>query len=255
MGSDIDDPSLVEYHDPVSVPDRRKAVCNNNGSPCLHERLKCLLDKHFRHRIERRCSLIENKDRRVLQDRREQWLSAAFVPRTAEPTFAYEGAISVCQLVDETICIRQACCMGDLFFRCARPAKGDILPDRVIEKNNVLAHNADQFAEGWISISFRSTLSSHIVPPVGPVESRDQVHKRRLADAASADNGHYLSRSDRKVHAPDHGMRTPRVGEHDVFKPQAVPEPIELIVPFSSCCVSKERIDSLDRRRVSCRVV
>ena len=68
MLASLNDLSLVHDTDLVSVADRREAMGDHDRRPVTHQVLKRFLHQSLRLRIESGSRLIQDQDRRVLQD-------------------------------------------------------------------------------------------------------------------------------------------------------------------------------------------
>ena len=64
----LDDPALVEHDQPVHLGQRRQAVGDGDHRLALHQREQVFLDRRLDLRIERRGRLVQDQDRRVLEE-------------------------------------------------------------------------------------------------------------------------------------------------------------------------------------------
>jgi hypothetical protein len=64
----FDDCALVEDDQSIHRGDGREAMGDRDHRLALHQRIEAFLDRRFDFGIERRSRLVENKDRRVLQE-------------------------------------------------------------------------------------------------------------------------------------------------------------------------------------------
>ena len=64
----LDDPPLVHHHQPVEDGDGRKPVGDGDHGPALHQAVELLLDRRLDLRVERAGRLVEDQDRRVLEE-------------------------------------------------------------------------------------------------------------------------------------------------------------------------------------------
>jgi len=72
-----------------------EAMSDYDGSPVLHELLQRLLHLVFRFGIERGCSLIQDKDRRISDDRAGNCYPLFLPSGNSYATLAYHGVISL----------------------------------------------------------------------------------------------------------------------------------------------------------------
>ena len=86
---------------PVGIVDRRQSVGDDKGGPVLHQVFQGLLDLSFRFGVKGRGGLVENQDRRVLQDRPGDGDPLAFAAGEPGAAFADDGIETLRQIVDE----------------------------------------------------------------------------------------------------------------------------------------------------------
>ena len=63
----LNDSPLIENDDPVRVSNRRKAMRDHKRGTSLGKPGECLVNQLFVDRIEMRCGLIKDEDRRVFE--------------------------------------------------------------------------------------------------------------------------------------------------------------------------------------------
>jgi len=68
MRAALDDPPPVHDEDHVRLQDRRQPVRDRDRRPAVHQRLEGRLDEPLRRGVERRGRLVQDQDRRILQD-------------------------------------------------------------------------------------------------------------------------------------------------------------------------------------------
>ena len=68
MRADLDDAAALQDHQPVHPGDGRQAVGDGDHRLALHQVLELLLDRRLDVGIERRGRLVEDQDRRVLEE-------------------------------------------------------------------------------------------------------------------------------------------------------------------------------------------
>jgi hypothetical protein len=83
VGPDLGRPAALEHDDAVGRPDRREAVRDHQRRPVQGQARQRLLDQTLGLGVDRRGRLVQDQDRRVLQERprdREPLLLAARQP-------------------------------------------------------------------------------------------------------------------------------------------------------------------------------
>ena len=68
MAADFDDAALIEHDQPIHGRDGRQAVGDGDHRLAGHQAVERLLDRRLDLRIERRGRLVEDEDRRILQE-------------------------------------------------------------------------------------------------------------------------------------------------------------------------------------------
>src|SRR5216683_376708 len=117
------------------------------GAP-FHQTVELLLDRRFDLRIERRGRLVEDEDRRILQDHAGDGDALALSARELDPALAdmrVEAAPSlpVLQSLDEVERVGARRGIADLGLAGLRPAIAYVVADRAVEQRRVLRHHGD----------------------------------------------------------------------------------------------------------------
>ena len=148
MTAGFDDLSFGHDDDPVSTFDRREAMGNDKGRAVLHQVRKRCLDPSLGLRIERRGCLIENQDRRILEQRPRNGDALALATGEQHAPVTDPGIEPVGQLVGELIDIGGTrSCLDIRTRRVPAAAVGDIAGNRVVEQHHFLADQADLVAQ------------------------------------------------------------------------------------------------------------
>ena len=103
MGSLLDDPALVEHHDPVHPGDGGQAVGDDQGRGVAHQEPQGLLDQVLGLGVESGRGLVEHEDRRPLGHGLGDRHPLALAARQLEPAFADDRVVPVGQLADELL--------------------------------------------------------------------------------------------------------------------------------------------------------
>ena len=147
----LDDAAVLEHQDrsASTTVDRRCAMISVVRP--AERRRSAALDQALGAGVERRGRLVEDQDRRVLQDHardRDPLLLAAreLQARARRPWCRSRPAGR-----DEVVDLRRARRGLDLGLGGAGAAVGDVRPDGVVEQDGVLRHQADRGAQGLLS--------------------------------------------------------------------------------------------------------
>src|SRR5260370_17843654 len=94
-----------------------------------------VLNQKLRRGIEFRRRLIENQNRRILEERPSYRKPLALAPAQALPSLAQNGLISLGHSCDEVMCKSSPSCRIYALLAHAWLAVTNVVPDHVIEKN------------------------------------------------------------------------------------------------------------------------
>ena len=95
----LDDRAVIEHHDAVGLLDRRQAMRNDERRAIARQLRKRRLDAPLGVGIERRGGLIQNQDRRILQDRARDRDALPLAAREQRAAIAHQGVEPLRQLV------------------------------------------------------------------------------------------------------------------------------------------------------------
>src|SRR6185503_3303755 len=86
MRAGLDDAAVVQDDQPVHARDRREAMRDRDHGAALHQRIELLLDRGLDLAVERRGRLVEDEDRRILEDDARQGDALALAARKLDAT-------------------------------------------------------------------------------------------------------------------------------------------------------------------------
>ena len=155
------------HHDLVRIAHRREPVGDDEGGAAPHQLADGVLHQALGFRIERAGRLVEQQDRRVLQEGAGERDALALAAGEAPAAGADDGVVAVRQPHDEVVRRRGLGRRDDLLVGRVRPAEGDVGPHGVVEQDHVLAHHGDVRGAGS-----RSVTSPHVL-------TVDQRRRRR----------------------------------------------------------------------------
>ncbi len=143
MPAGRDDASVVQHDDAVGLQHGGQPVRDDDGGAGRHQRLERLLHGALAFRVERTGGLVEQQDRRVLEDRPRDRDALALAAREPRATLAEEGVVALRQTADELIGRGRARGVLDLGVRGAGTPIADVLARARTEQHRLLRHEAD----------------------------------------------------------------------------------------------------------------
>jgi hypothetical protein len=153
-------------------------------------------DHALRPRVDRGRGLVEDEDRRVLDERARHRHALALAARQARASLAQDGVVALGQPRDEVVRVGGLRRRDDLVHRRVELAVANVVGDRAREQQRLLEDHADLVAQ-------RLELEVADVVPVdrdpaalGVVEADEHADEGRLAGARRADDRHALAGPD-----------------------------------------------------------
>ena len=193
VAPDLRDAAALQHDDGVGAPDGGQPVRDDERRAVAHQVLQRFLDQQLRFGVERRRRLVQDQDRRVLQQRARNRQALALPARQLLAALADAGLVLLRQRHDEIVRVRGARRRLDVVARRAGRSVRDVAGNRLVEQHRLLRHDADlrpQRRERHVAdvrAVDEDAARGHVVEP------RHQIHERRLARAAQADNRHRLA--------------------------------------------------------------
>ena len=219
MRTDLDDPALIQHHDPVCFLNGRQTVGDDQGRPRLHDALQCKLDQSLILRIERARCFVEQQDRRILEQRARNREPLALAPGQLHATLAEAGLVTGRQALDKLRGLGRLCCCLDVHIAGVAGAVTNVLSHRVGEQRDLLRHQRDPLPNGGdVGALQRHAVEQHLTG-VGIVEPQGEVEQRRLAGPRWTDHGDRLARRNvkrnpiKRGHIRPRGIAEPHVAE------------------------------------------
>ena len=213
----VDDAALVDDEDAVGVADRREAMRDHEGRAALHEPREGVLHGGLALGVESARGLVEEQDRRVLEQGSRDGDPLALPAGQLDAPLADLGGVAALGGEDELVGVRRARRLLYLFVTRIQTPVADVLGERHAEELDVLRDERDGLADA---------LDGHLAhvyavdadgPAVGVVEAGNQVQQRRLARAARADEGDGLAGGNAQRDAVQH-VPPVLVGERHVVE-------------------------------------
>ena len=213
----FDDLPTLEHQDPGCLADGREPMRDHERGAPAHDLVQCPQQLGFGCRVERARGLVEDEDRRILEQRasnRQALTLAAGQPASA---FADAGMKPALPREDEIQRLRPLGCPPHLLFRRIGPADAQILRDRSVEQQTLLEHHADIAAQ-CRKLEGADVAAVDLDRARLRIEAAVQQRQRRgLARAGRADERDGLSRCRGEVQ-PKHRGRFAPVGKRHVLE-------------------------------------
>jgi hypothetical protein len=143
----LDDAPGLQHDDLVGVDDGRKAVGDGQHGPVAAEGAQFFLNGALGLGVERGGGLVEDQDRRVLEDGAGDGDALLLAAGELEAALADHRVIAARQGGDEVVDAGGAGGGLDLAACGAVAPIGDVVADGVVEQHRVLGHHADGGAQ------------------------------------------------------------------------------------------------------------
>ena len=145
----LDDPALVDHHQPVEPGDRAEPVGDGDHGLAAHQRVELFLDRRLDLRVERRRRLVEHQDRRVLEHDAGQRDPLPLAAGELDATLAGVRVDSRCApasragpSMNSSACA-WAAAARDLLVGRRRTPVADVVRDRAVQQRSILGDHAD----------------------------------------------------------------------------------------------------------------
>src|SRR5690606_387573 len=196
MCADRGDAATFHDDDPVGLADGREAVRDDDRRAVLHQPLERLLHGALAFRIERARRLVEQQDRRVLEERAGDRDALALAAREPHAALAEERVVALRQRANEPRGGRRARRRLDLLRARGPPAVTNGPAPRRAEEHGVLRHEPDAAPYvGRIDLHDVNAVDQD-APRARIVETKEQLERRALACAGWPDERDRLAGRD-----------------------------------------------------------
>ena len=111
--------TVRQCDDAVGAFNGRQAVSNDQRTATAHQLIQCGLDVALGLGIEGRSGLVEDQDRRILQNGTGDGQSLALTARQLDAVFADHGVQTIRQRINEFQRVCRFGCSADFFFSVA----------------------------------------------------------------------------------------------------------------------------------------
>ena len=146
--ADFNDSAVVEDHDAIGILYRRQAMGNHQRGAVGHQFVESRLNMPLGFRVQRGRCLVQNQDRRVLQQRARNRDALPLAARQQHATLAHHGVQALGHIRSKLRYVGTLCCSLDqLTFASAQTAVGNVVGNGVVEQHHFLRHETDLLTE------------------------------------------------------------------------------------------------------------
>ena len=231
----LDDAAAVEHDEPVHAADCRQPMRDGDDRAPFHQFGELFLDRRLDLGIERRCRLVEDQDRRVLQDHPGERDALPLAARQFDAALAdmriERGApVPIFEPFDEFERVGPARRVNDLGLARLGPAVADIVADRAMQQRGVLRDHADLRAQALLRQSGDVAPVDQDATAFRPVKPEQQMHECRFAGARAPNEPNPLARRDVELQFSQHAAaaRHAAVIEADPLEADPAGDPRQL---------------------------
>src|SRR5438046_916189 len=199
MRAALDDSSIFQDKDDIRLADGCEAMSDHNTGTALHQPVEGIENDGFGYSIESGRWLVENENGSIADNGPSDPDALALAPGHRCTALADNSVVSIRQLLDETVRIRQLFGFDNFLKRGSRFAIRDVLPDRRAEEQRFLQNKSKLPTQGF------QLQVAHILAVDADgsqrqlIEARDQTDDRRFARACRPDKCRSLARFDNKI--------------------------------------------------------
>ena len=144
VGAGLNDRTVLDHVDAMSVAHRAEAVGNQDGGAPTFNRLQAALDCGFGFVVDARRGFVEDQDWRILEHRPRDRNALTLPARELLTALADDGVIAFGKGANELIGFCDACRLDDVGFRRVGGAVRNVLGDGAVKEKHVLAHKSDR---------------------------------------------------------------------------------------------------------------
>ena len=143
MSSFFLDTILGKHQDPLGILDRRETVGDNERGTVFCQILERILDHALAFVVQRRGRLVEDQDRRVLQEYSRDRKTLLLTATELDASLSDIRIVPVREFHDEIVRVGALGRIDDLVESRFRTTVADILQDRSRKKIDILLNDAD----------------------------------------------------------------------------------------------------------------
>ena len=199
------DASFVEHTYLVSILDSRQAVGNGYGGACAHQPFERLLHQSFAFGVERRGSLVKNKNVGVLEHGAGNRDALALSARQFAAAVAHLGVVALLALHYKVVRIGHLGSLHHLLHGGILHPEGNVVVEGVVKQNGLLVDIANELSQVRQGKRLDVDAVDGNFAPRHIVVAWQQVDQCRLARAALAHKGDGFAAAHLEVDPLQHG--------------------------------------------------
>ena len=166
---------------------------NDDGRAALAQPLQRREHDLLGDGVERGRRLVENQNRRVLQNGACDVQALTLAAGEAAARFGNRRVVALRQPRHEVVRVRRARRLLDFGVGGVEPAVAQVVGDRAGKEHGILQHDADALAQRPDLVAVHVDAVDEHASGRCVVEPRNQADERRLAGAGQADERHHLA--------------------------------------------------------------
>ena len=184
----LGDHALVEHDDLVGADDGGEPVRDDQRGAVLRYPLERVLDLLLGVAVERRGRLVEQQDRRPLEDGPRDGDALLLAAGELQAALADLGLVTLRRHADEIVDLGEPRRFLDLGIARLPAAVPDVVADGVVEQDRVLRDHADRHAQRFLGHVADVLAVDRDAPAGHLVEPEQQPRDGRLAGAGRPDH-------------------------------------------------------------------
>ena len=208
MVAGLDDPALVQHHQPIQAGDGGQAVGDGDHRLAPHQGFQAFLDRRLDFRVQRRGGLVHDQDRRILEQHAGNGDALALAAGELHAALADVGVepgatLGIGKLGDELVGAGLANRFPEFLVAGAGAAVEQVVADRTVQQRGVLGDHADVGAQAFLAQRGDVLSVDQDAPALQVVQAQEQVDQGRLARARRPDQADLLAGADLQVEPGD----------------------------------------------------
>src|SRR3990167_9700112 len=194
MLASFDDGAVLQHQDDIGSAYGRKPMRNYDSGSALHQAIQCFEDQFFRLRVKPRSRLVEHEEGSIPNHGAGDGDPLALAAGERHAPLTDHGVVAFRHLLDELVSQGDLGSAEDFSAARLRLAIGDVLPDRRMEEQSLLEHEANLLANRLL-VQLPHVIAVYFYHSrVRFVKARNQTDDGGLACSRRTDDGCELSR-------------------------------------------------------------
>ena len=199
MAALLDNLSVFQHQNRISIADGRQAVSNNQAGASLHQLVQPFLNQYFTACIDVACRLVQDQDTRVGEQHAREGDELALAGRQGRSALLHHRVVPVGQFHDELVRVHGLRRRLDFLVGGVELAVADVLAHVAGEDERVLQHDAHLPAQAFQRDGTHVVAVDRHRAFGDVVETRQQVDDRGFAGTRRTDQRNRLAWLDMQV--------------------------------------------------------